>query len=117
MIVFKRWITVACLAVVCLLVACTSSATIAGEPRTWIDVPINDLVVAPGQPVQIEGHAAHTAGVDSIEFWFNGELQTTQDNPTVEGDSVSAFIHLKEALVSVITHANVLLPNVERLAA
>jgi hypothetical protein len=86
MTIYKRITFTLILAVGYLLAACTSSTTIAGEPRSWIDVPINDLTVASGQPVQIEGHAAHTAGVDHIEFWFDGQLQITQDDPPTEGN-------------------------------
>ncbi|MBN1312936.1 MAG: hypothetical protein JXB30_16090 [Anaerolineae bacterium] len=71
-----------------LLAACSPSATTAGEPRTWIDVPVNGLEVPEGQPVLIEGHAAHTAGVARVEFWFNGELGTTQEEPPAEGGLV-----------------------------
>ncbi|MBN1428947.1 MAG: hypothetical protein JXB07_11225 [Anaerolineae bacterium] len=82
----RRSIIILILIAGCLLAACSQSTTIAGEPRTWIDVPLDGLEVAPGQPVQIEGHAAHTAGVDHIEFWFDGQLQMTQDNPPTEGN-------------------------------
>jgi hypothetical protein len=86
MTTFKKSLVLLILSVGCLLAACSQSTSIAGEPRTWIDVPVNGLEVQPGQPVQIEGHAAHTAGVDHIEFWFDGELQMTQDDPSTEGN-------------------------------
>ena len=71
-----------------LLPACTGSYGTEG-PYVWIDVPVDGLDVPEGEPVNIEGHAAHTGGISRVEVWVNAERQTTIENPPAKGNLAS----------------------------
>ena len=53
--------------------ACSSQQA-STQPYAWIDVPVDGLNVPENSVVQIEGHAAHSDGVDHIELYAN-EIQ------------------------------------------
>lgn len=56
----------------CLLLnACGASET---GPQTWIDIP-HDNTTVPLAPIPIMAHASDNNGVESFEFYVNGEFQ------------------------------------------
>jgi len=57
-----------------LIPAACSSQQASTQPYAWIDVPVDGLNVPENSVVQIEGHAAHSDGVDHIELYAN-EIQ------------------------------------------
>jgi len=68
-------------------VACGKQA--ASGTYVWIDVPVNNLVLAEVQPVQIEGHAASPGGISRVEVFIDGALLTTIENPSGTDDLAS----------------------------
>lgn len=56
----------------------------------WIDVPVNDLVLADIQPVRIEGHAAAPGGVSQVDVFVDGALLTSIISPP-GGDELVSF--------------------------
>jgi len=72
-----------------LLAACGGQAVRIGGTYVWIDVPLDGLVVPPGQPVQVEGHASHPDGIRRVELFINGQLQETLPDPEMTGNLAS----------------------------
>lgn len=75
----------------CLLLAlagCGPSS--ASSPYVWIDVPEDGLAYPDLGPVNVEGHAAGSAGIAKVELSIDGDLWTTIDNPAQEND-LAAF--------------------------
>lgn len=68
-------------------VACGKQA--ASGTYVWIDVPVNNLVLAEVQQVQIEGHAASPGGIAKVEVFIDGALLTTIENPAGTDDLAS----------------------------
>ena len=68
------------------LSACGGEEVPGGGIYVWIDVPVSGLTIPLGQSVQVEGHAASSRGVSSVEIWANGELVATISSLPMEGD-------------------------------
>ncbi|HNR01499.1 MAG TPA: Ig-like domain-containing protein [Anaerolineaceae bacterium] len=56
----------------------------------WIDVPVNNLVLAELQPVLIEGHAASPGGISRVDVFIDGSLLTTIQDPAGQ-DELAGF--------------------------
>ena len=70
-----------------LLSACDGGERVpSGGTFVWIDVPVSGLTVPVGQPVQIEGHAASSRGIERVEIWVDGALAATISSLSMEGD-------------------------------
>lgn len=82
--------TVAALAFGVLLLAACAPGPEARAPIIWIDVPVDGLNVAEGDPVHLEGHASHISGIDHVEFWADGALVSTLTEMEAAG-SLYAF--------------------------
>ncbi len=67
------------------LAGCTNSPGDIGT-SVWIDVPVNGKNYAEIQPIQIEGHAASKNGIAKVEIHINGELSTSLEGLSKEGD-------------------------------
>lgn len=52
----------------------------AGQPRAWIDDPLNGSSPPPG-PVHVVAHAADPAGIAAMEFAVDDAVQETRDVP------------------------------------
>ena len=57
-----------------------------GGTFVWIDVPVSGLTIPVGQPVQVEGHAASSSGIERVEIWVEGVLAATISSLPMEGD-------------------------------
>jgi hypothetical protein len=72
---------------VVLLSACGSGEEPPGGGTfVWIDVPVSGLTVPVGQPVQVEGHAASSSGIERVEILVDGALAATISSLSMEGD-------------------------------
>lgn len=81
-----RFVLIFCLGLA-LLSACGSGEEAPGGGIfVWIDVPVSGLTVPPGQPVQVEGHAASSSGIDRVEIWVDGALAASISSLPAEGD-------------------------------
>ena len=78
-----------CMLVMLSLLSACGSESSAGT-SVWIDVPVNGLVFPSVQTIEIEGHAASSAGVSRVEIWINGALLTTINDPPMQG-GLAAF--------------------------
>lgn len=67
------WCLVLSFTFVLVLSACQRPTVPAGA-RVWIDVPLDGLTLPEGKPIQIEGHASGSEGVEKVEIWINGNL-------------------------------------------
>jgi hypothetical protein len=78
------------LGMLALVLAACSPGPDAGGPTVWIDVPVNGLNVAEGEPVNIEGHASHASGIERVEVWADGALAATLEDLDAYG-TLSTF--------------------------
>jgi hypothetical protein len=79
----KRMIYLVCVMGLMLILTACGSAVPAGT-FVWIDVPLDGLALPEG-PILLEGHASNPGGINSVEVWINGELETTVESLTSEG--------------------------------
>jgi hypothetical protein len=79
----KRMTYLVCVIGLGLILAACGGAVPTGT-FVWIDVPLDGLVLPEG-PILLEGHASNPGGVESVEVWVNGELETTVESLTSEG--------------------------------
>jgi hypothetical protein len=71
-----------------LLAGCAAPEQEGGVTRVWIDVPLAGLEVQSGQPLVIEGHAAHRQGVQHVEIWIDEALYSRVELPADQGTLV-----------------------------
>jgi hypothetical protein len=81
----RGWI-LALLVLVSLVTGCAGEDVLNGGPYVWIDAPTSGLSVPVDQPIQIEGHAAHDAGIARVEVWVAEELHHVVEDPPVTGN-------------------------------
>lgn len=56
----------------------------------WIDAPVDGLFLPDLVPVEVQGHATSSTGVERVELFVNGELWATVANPPTE-NNLSSF--------------------------
>jgi hypothetical protein len=77
--------------ILCMGLALLSACGSGEEPPSsgtfvWIDVPVSGLTVPVGQPVQVEGHAASSNGIEHVEILVDGALAATISSLSTEGN-------------------------------
>ncbi|MBM4235913.1 MAG: hypothetical protein FJ152_05520 [Firmicutes bacterium] len=85
-------VTIICLTLLLglsLLSGCKRTDT-PGSVTVWLDVPLDGLVFADLQDINIKGHAEAKGKVENVEIWINGDLLATISNPPMRA-GLAAF--------------------------
>ena len=81
----RRLTLVIFIAIICLslLSGCRQTDS-EGSITVWLDVPLDGLMLAELQEINIKGHAEAKDVVQSVEIWINGELIDVINNPPMQ---------------------------------